>query len=86
MLGDLYRIHLGNVLEEIPNRGCWGDCPMMDIPNTMIASIRQASSRIEALTFVPTTLEVDDQIRKACLYRDITVVWAQPPKFERYLD
>lgn len=86
MLDDLHRIHLGNVLDGIPNRDCWGDCPMMDIPNTVIASIRHASSRIKALTFAPMAPEVNDRIRRACWHRGIIVVWARPPGFERYLD
>lgn len=86
MLDHLFRIHLGNVLDIRSSMLCWGDCPMMDIPETMLAAIKAAEPNIKALTFCPTTSEVDDLIREACRHKGIAVVWARPPEYIRYLD
>ncbi len=57
---------------------------MLDIPNTMLASIQTAAPRIKALTFFNT--DWDDRIRAACREKGIIVVWANPPDFVRKLD
>ncbi len=85
-LEHLHRIDLGNCLDELPNKDCWVDCPMWDIPETMLASIRNTPPQIKAMTFVRANMEVEVLIREACKKKDIIIIWAERGTYRRTLD
>jgi len=86
ILDSLYRIHLGNMFDKWPDGLLWADCPIWDIPDTMLGAIRTADPAIKAMTFRNTNEKVDNLLREACYLKDIIVVWTKPPLFKRYLD
>ena len=88
MLDHLVRVDLidrvsGNPLPKEP---CWVDQVILDIPMTMLGYIESAPPQVKALTFRPTFGKMDKEVVEACKRKGITVVWAQPPRFIRYLD
>ncbi len=86
-LSHLRRLKLADVItSDLPTEDCWVDTPTKDIPATVRAYICNAPPNVRALTFVPSRREQEDEIRALCKLRGITVVWARPPLFIRYLD
>ena len=86
-LDTLIRLNLADVMvSSLPTGDCWVDTPTKDIPATVLARIRNVPPNVKALTFIPTTRGFDNEIRAACKLKGVIVVWAKPPKFERYLD
>lgn len=77
----MYRIGLENLFEKWPSEGdIWGDCPMRDIPPTMEAAIRNADSRIKAISVSCVELpeNVAVQLRDVAKEKGIHIVWVSP--------
>ena len=63
-----------------PNGDLWMDTPMRDIPNTMLAAIKNASSSIKAVSI--SCVEISDksvkELNDAAKEKGIHIVWVSP--------
>lgn len=76
----LIRITYGTWFDPWPDGDIWMDTPIRDIPNTMLAAIKNASPNVKAVSI--SCVEISDKwvktLNEIAKEKDIYIVWISP--------